>query len=184
MSDELKSPETGATPKGTSETPRGLGRWERRILVVSLGLNVLVIAAISAAVLSGARDGGRHSSGREVASPYIGAFERSDKRAMRDLMRMQLPDRRETRGAIRADMFEFVALLRAESFDAAAALELMERQFARTQSVQALGRELSVERISAMTRTERLAYADRFEALLERSKGKPGKPGKERGPGQ
>lgn len=177
MSDDLKSPDAG-------KRPAGLGRWGRRILIVSLGLNVLVVAAISAAVLSGGRDGGRHSSGREVASPYIGAFERSDKRAMRDRMRAELPERGATRRAIRADMAEFAALLRAETFDSAAALELMERQFARTQSVQALGRELSVERMSAMTRTERLAYADRFEALLERSKGKPGKPGKERGPGQ
>jgi hypothetical protein len=61
-------------------------------------------------------------------------------------------------------------LLRAETFDAAAASSVMSAQFERAQRLQTIGRELSIQRISDMSVEKRAAYADRLEYRLDNPK--------------
>lgn len=155
------------------------GRFRRILLVVSLGVNLLVIAAVAGAVLSGGPHGKEGRSGkdgsysRNAIVPYISAFSRDDKRAMRTQMRAALPGRSDMRAQTRADHDAFLALVRAEPFDSAAALAVIERHVARSGEVQAVGRQLAIERISQMSQDERAAYAARFEerALRKRHGG-------------
>ena len=153
MSDDLNKVVTPAKPK----------KRVRILLGVSLALNLLVIGAVVGAISKGP---GMHAA----ALPYVVAFDRSDKRAMRQEMRARLSDRSEARAAHQASYRAFLELLRAETFDAAAASSVMSVQFERAQRLQTIGRELSIQRISDMSVEKRAAYADRLEYRLDNPK--------------
>ena len=104
---------------------------------------------------------------RDAALPYVGAFERDDKRAMQQQMRARLPKRKDMRAALGKGYREFVEVVRAEPFDAAKAAKIMEEQFERAGQFQKVGREVSIERISEMSVEKRAAYADRLEYRLD-----------------
>ncbi len=143
----------------------------RILLGVSLALNLLVIGAVVGAIAKGPFSGGGSSPGmRSAALPYVAAFERQDKRAMQREMRSRFPDRKAASAAHRAAYSAFMEVLRAETFDAARASEIMQEQFERAQSFQKVGRDVSIERLSQMSAAERAAYADRLQAHLDSAK--------------
>lgn len=160
MSDELNKVVTPAKPK----------KRVRILLGVSLALNLLVIGAVVGAISKGPGRQGGGPGMREAALPYVGAFDRSDKRAMRQEMKARLPDRSEARAAHQTSYRAFLELLRAETFDVAAASSVMSAQFERAQRFQTIGRELSIQRISDMSAEKRAAYADRLEYRLDNPK--------------
>lgn len=142
-------------------------RGFRILLGVSLALNLLVIGAIVGVVSKGPSGRGGPPGMREVSAPYVAAFDRSDKREMRKQMRERLPGREAARARNNADYAAFLALVRAESFDAAQARSLLEQQLKRAGEMQQIGRELAIERIEAMSADERKAYADRVQDWLD-----------------
>lgn len=154
-----------------SRATSGQKRWVRAVLVISLGLNLLVIGAVGSAFLF--RDGPpRHAreGERAIAAPYIGAFERADKREMRREMRKRLAGHKQTRAANAKDYAEFLSVLRADPYDDKEAKRILERQMARTLDIQKVGREIALQRIGAMTAQERAAYALRVEEVLQRGR--------------
>ncbi len=154
-------------PALTQNKPK---RRFRILLGVSLALNLLVIGAAVGAIAKGPSSRGGPPALREVSAPYVGAFERDQKRSMRREMRAQLPERRVARAANKADYIAFLEVVRADTFDAQRASEIMETQFERAGQFQKVGRELSIKRLSEMSDSERKAYADRFEEQLENPK--------------
>lgn len=160
------------SPNTASTKPHRAMRWA---LFVSLALNLLIVGVVAGTVLSGGPKRGMPPGERSVGAPYIKAFERSDRRAMRQEMRELLPDRRQQRAATKADFAQFSNLLRADEFDAAAARSLMEAQMARTADVLELGRDITISRISDMTPDARRAYADRLDAYVAEMGRKKGK---------
>ncbi len=168
--------------QGSADAKPAKPRRRFRILLgVSLALNLLVIGAVVGAAFNGPPSRDRAPGVREISAPYVGAFDRTTKREMRGEMRKRLPARSDSIAANKADYARFLALVRAETFDAAQAGAIMEGQLARAANFQRIGRELSIEKISAMSLQERNAYADRVEGWLERkSKRPPRKDKKER----
>ncbi|MGB7317813.1 MAG: periplasmic heavy metal sensor [Planktotalea sp.] len=158
------------TQAGDGSVPAKPRRRFRILLGVSLALNLLVLGAVVGAIAKGPRSHGTPPGLREISAPYVGAFDRETKRDMRQSMRARLPDRSSAIKANKADYARFVALVRADTFDAASASEIMEGQLARAGNVQKLGREMAIERISAMSREDRMAYAERLEGWLEHKK--------------
>ncbi|EDZ41133.1 MAG: periplasmic heavy metal sensor [Rhodobacteraceae bacterium] len=151
-------------------TPAKLKKRFRILLGVSLALNLMVIGAVVGVISKGPGRQGGGPGMRETAFPYVGAFDRADKRAMRQEMRARLSYRSEARAAHQASYRAFLELLRAETFDAAAASSVMSAQFERAQRLQTIGRELSIQRISDMSVEKRAAYADRLEYRLDNPK--------------
>ena len=152
----------------TSAKPK---RRFRILLGASLALNLLFVGALVGALAKGPPSGRAGPPGsREVSAPYVGAFDRATKRALRDEMRARLPERRDAQAANRAEYDAFVKLLRADTFDKEAATQIMDSQFQRSGQFQRLGRALSIEKIDQMSAGERDAYADRLQARLDAPK--------------
>lgn len=158
MTDSNIPPKAPASAK-----PSRKMRW---VLVASLGLNLLIVGAIAGAVLSGGPRRGLPPSQQSIAMPYVTAFERADKRAMRDEMRGMLPPRKEIIAQNGADYRAFLAELRKEPFDREAAQQVMERQMSRIGRSMEIGRALALDRMEQMSADERAAYADRLEERI------------------
>ncbi len=153
------------------ETQNGAGRggaprWMTILLVVSLGLNLLVLGAALGLALKGGHGwrGGPPSG--------VGALHRAlgpeDREVLRARMKDAFRDAPGGRAAFRGEMDALVSLLRAESFDAAAAdahmAQLREMYGARMDRAQGL----LVSYWDEMGAEARAAYADRLEAELQR----------------
>ena len=168
MSDPNTSDQTGGAAK-----PK---RLFRVLFALSVALNLLVVFAVIGVFTKGPGARGGPPGLREISAPYVGAFERADKRAMRAQMRERLPGRSAGIAANKADYSAFLAIVRAEEFDAPRAAMIMEGQMARVADLQKLGREMALARIAAMSLPERRAYADRLQDWLDHKAHKRGKP--------
>jgi len=159
MSDQKTEPNASAAAR-----PK---RRFRILLGASLALNLLFIGGLVGAIAKGPPSRSGAPGLREISAPYVGAFERDEKRELRRDMRKRLPDRKAAMSRNKADYDVFVALVRADPFDASKAVQVLETQMERAGAFQKLGRELSVEKINQMNVEERNAYADRLEAWLK-----------------
>ena len=162
--------ELNQTQPPAGDAPRKPRRRFRILLGLSLAFNLLVVGAIVGVVSHGPQGRFEPPNLRRVAAPYVGAFDRETKRAMRDDMRARLPDPKKANRANTADYASFLVIVRSETFDAVRATKIMEAQHARVGNVQMVGRKLAIERISAMSRKDRIAYANRFEERLANKK--------------
>lgn len=145
-------------------------RWLKLALVVSLALNLLVAGALAGAAWRWTGgEPARHAeaSGASVVvfglGPYSRALDEAQRREFRDAARLRGGEFREGRRVLRAQLGEFIALLRADSFDAAAATELLARQRVAARDQERIGHELLVAQLAAMSPYDRRAFADRLE---------------------
>jgi uncharacterized membrane protein len=152
---------TAADPLAT-RTPR----WVQALLVLSLAANLMVAGLVAGAWL---RDGPPGATGRDPGfGPFAGALSDDDRRALRRAFLSRMPEMRENRMALRADMQGVLAALRAQPFDAAALDSAMDTALARLGERISVGQTLLFERIAAMDSAERAAFADRLETALAR----------------
>ncbi|MDF1727014.1 MAG: hypothetical protein P1U53_04600, partial [Sulfitobacter sp.] len=102
------------------------------------------------------------------------ALERPQQRAIRRAARREARpiDGREQR---RADYAQILTALRADSFDTAAVSEILERQARDLRRLQTGAQSKWLEIVTEMSRSERRAYAERLEEVLQRRtrRGKP-----------
>ena len=144
-------------------------RWRRWLLVISVGLNLLVLGLVIGMVLRGAPLGGPGGRVDLTVGPLLRALEDDDRSAIRSGLRRAHPFDRDTRIAMRGDMDEMLAVLQAEQFDGSALRGIMERQYNRLQTVQIAVADQFIAHVAGMTTAERLALAERFEAELDRT---------------
>jgi uncharacterized membrane protein len=167
----------GTTPETPISHPQDAGwagryRRLRIALIASLGVNLLVLGTVAGAVFLGPGDGPRRFEVRDIG---FGPFDRALTREDRDALRQAFVDRagtmRDGWRQMRADLELFLTILRVEPFDPAALQAVAELQADRMQERFALGQDLLMQRIVAMTEAERLAFADRLEEALRRPRG-------------
>ncbi len=141
---------------GSGAAPQG-GRWKTWALVVSVALNLFVVAAFLGAGLR------HHRMGRDVGfGPYTEALTTEDRAALRGAFIAAAPEFRGNRREMAADMSRLAAVLRADPWDPAAAEAVLARQGARAEERFALGRSLFLDRLGQMTPEARAALADRI----------------------
>ncbi|MEO0486576.1 MAG: periplasmic heavy metal sensor [Pseudomonadota bacterium] len=171
-----------ADPNTTPSAPskgRGLGRWGRIALFVSLALNLVIVGVV---VGSLAIDGPRNSDKRPARAqetglgPVLMALSREDRRALGRDMRQFLRGEQRTRAEARALMENVVTAVRADPFDPAAVDSLIDVQVQDVELRLSVARGLFLERLTDMSDAERAAFADRLETLLNTP------PGDKRGP--
>ncbi|AWB47946.1 hypothetical protein HYN69_04925 [Gemmobacter aquarius] len=143
------------------------GKGVRIALAISVALNLLVIGLVAGAVL---RDGGpRGRMGNDLAlGPFTEALAPADRAALRQEFMQRMPEMRDARRQMRADFKGLLLALRAEPFDVAAVRGLIAGQSERMAGRLAVGQDLLVGRIEAMTPEARAAFADRLEEGLRR----------------
>ena len=143
------------------------GRWQRRLLVASLALNLLIVGAIIGLLVSGGPKGGPQRFDL-TSGPVTRAMEPERRDRIRDALRDSEVFRPSNRADMRADMAAILSTLRAASFDEDAFRSALTRQRARLQAGQeAVLAAVSAE-ISDMSAEERAAFADRLEEQLRR----------------
>lgn len=158
----MAEPETGTERKG------GAGRWTRILLILSLALNLFVIALVGGAAIRH-HDGRPHGGVRDVGvGHFTDVLTAKDRAALRDAFLAAAPDFRNERRAAREDFAELAAALRADPYDPARLDRIIARQGERTAGRIELGRQLLTRRIAQMAPAERAALADRIEAKLKR----------------
>lgn len=158
---------TETTPGPDARPPRA---WTRLALVLSLGLNLIIVGSLCGLALSRAIYG-PHEPVRDLAfGRFTEALSPDDRRAMMRAFMAEAKGFRAERDQMRTDFQALVAALKADPYDPAVLEGVMTRQTARTDQWLALGQRLLVDRIAAMTPAERIAFADRLsDDLLRRS---------------
>lgn len=151
----------------------GSGKGLRIALAVSVALNLLILGLVAGAVL---RDGGPRGRmmGDVAFGPFTEALAPEDRAALRREFVQRLPGMRDVRRQMRADFAGLLAALRAEPFDMEAVRGLIAGQSDRMAERLALGQDLLLGRIGAMTPQARADFADRLEDRLRRGPDRPG----------
>lgn len=159
------------------------GRGLRIALALSVALNLGVAGVVLGALL--------HDRPRSAAAvrdlgfgPFTGALTDDDRRSLRAAMLARGPDLRAARREMRDDMAAAVAALRADPFVPEAFRRALDRTAARTVRLLEAGHGLLYDHVVAMTPAERLALADRLEALRDRRGGPDRRGGKDGRGGQ
>ncbi len=142
----------------------GLTGGLRVLLFASLALNLLVVGALVGAGLWGGWGHGHHGPGLDAAGgPMTRALSREDRRAISQRMRQAYRDGRPGRAAHRAAFEALLDDLRAEPFQRAAVEAHMARMRGLLTDRLELGQTLLLDRLEAMSPSERAAFADRLE---------------------
>lgn len=153
-----------------NETPERTGapRWMKILLVVSLGLNLLVVGAVAGFAIKG---GPKWRGGPPGG---VGALHRAlseeDRAVLKRRMIREFRAEQGGREAFRQEMAGLVALLRAETFDAGQAAERMARVRSMFEDRMGAAQGLLVAYWNEMGAEDRKAYADRLEEQLQRRK--------------
>lgn len=156
---------TAPPPSPPPATPKS-GRKLRIALAVSVALNLLIVGLVAGAMLRG---GPPDRMVRDLDfGPFTEALTSEDRDALRRDFIRQAPDLRDMRRQMRDDFRSVLAALRADPFDAEALRDVVANQGDRMAARLALGQDLILARIAAMTPAERAAFADRLERRLER----------------
>ena len=161
----------------TTRPPR-MKPWLRVLLFASLALNLAFAGIVAGtAFRHGGPDRDRSPRTDRVGVAYIRALSKDDRRAIRDAIRAELPDRDTLRSEMRASLDAILQTLRADPFDPATLAAQFEAQFLIGADIQGTARSLMLERVAAMTPEERRAFADRLEEELARAAQRGGKRG-------
>ncbi len=159
----------------TTETPPNAPkprRWLLPLLIVSVAANLLVVGIVAGAMLS--PDGPRKRGGEDqrairgvLGEPFFRALPANERRAMLSEVIGNREKFREGRDVLRQRVEQFLAALRAETFDRAEAERLLGQQRNAANRRQDMGEALLLDRLEAMTQAERAAYADELAQRLK-----------------
>lgn len=145
------------------------GRGLRIALAVSVALNLAVVGMVAGAFFHNDGGPGARGSVRDLGfGPYTEALNREERAALRQAFLANAPDLRATRDAVRTDMKDVLAALRAEPFDAGKLTSALKAQSNRLARQLETGQQLMSDFFAKMTPTARLDFADRLEAGLRR----------------
>lgn len=158
-----------ATPAPEAPATAPASKTLKIALAVSVALNLAVAGLAAGAWM---KEGGPHGGPRDFSfGPFSEALSQDDRRALRKALFDRGPDFQASREAARAEFGALLAALRADPFDPAAlgtALAAIEKRNADRLE---LGRSMIETRITEMSVADRLAFADRLEAGLNRKPG-------------
>jgi uncharacterized membrane protein len=143
--------------------------WGRIVLFASLALNLLVAGLVGGAILRHDRYGDGAPLRDLGYGPFGAALSMSDRHVLTRELVGRAGDLRVNRDDIRRQFAEMLAALRAKPFDPGALQALVGQQRSKLEERQAIGQQLLLERIEAMSDDERAAFADRLERNLRRA---------------
>lgn len=149
--------------------------WMRGLLIVSLSFNLLVLGVVAGAKWGGHRDHGFDARGpnrgaiRDLGfAPLAGALSREDRRQIGKALRDQSGSFADQRKLLAVEFGTMLAVLRADPFDHDHLARLMNQQSQRLSERGQILRATLIDRISQMTREERLDLADRVEKSVRK----------------
>ncbi len=147
-------------------TPRS-SRLQKRLLVVSLALNLVIIGVVAGMFFLGGAKGAPQRFDL-TAGPMTRAMDVERRGALRDALRESGAFRPADRAQMRSDAIALLETVRAENFDDVAFRDALDRQRARLNTGQAAVLDALTQQISDMSLEERAAFADRLEEQMRR----------------
>mgnify|MGYP000011737315 CR=1 FL=1 len=157
---DVNSPET---PQSGPNIPR----WLKVVLAGSLALNLAVIGGVVGLALTfdGPPPDKDFRSG--AAGAYIGAFDKSTRRELRERMRESFKGERPSREQFAANTRAFAALVRAEPLDVAALQAHLDAQTDRFEQGRKFGEQMLIQTLQTLDPAARAAYAARLEQFAD-----------------
>ncbi len=147
-------------------TPKS-SRLQKRLLVASLALNLVIVGLVAGTFFLGETKGPPQRFDL-TAGPMTRAMDVDRRDALRDALRASGAFQPADRTQLRADARALLTAVRAETFDDAAFRAALERQQARLDRGQDAVLDAVTQQISEMTPQERNAFADRLEEQMRR----------------
>lgn len=155
-----------------TEAKKKTGRGRQILLVLSLGLNLLIVGLVAGAVL---KDGPRHGrDGRfaEIRSLGLGpvgwALEREDRREILSRLGEHREELQAGRGELLQVTRDLAEAVRQEPFDRAGVEAALAAQRERVSGLQTFGHELLIEQLESMDSEARANFAEALEESLSR----------------
>ena len=140
-------------------------RWRDRLLVASLGVNLVVLGLVAGVILRGPPE-------RPMAGPALWHYARAlPDPYRRDLgreLRASRPDWAPGRDALRGQRAELAAALTAEPYDPARVAELLRQELALATELGDRGIAMLLGQIGRMSPEDRAAFAERLREERER----------------
>lgn len=159
-------------------------RWRRLVLILSLGLNLVILGLFGGHELSRFLHGPPPPVRELGFGPFTRALSPEDRKALlREFMR-QSKGFVEQRRQMRDDFRALIAALKADPYQPSVTAAIMARQQVRTEQWLVLGQSLLQQRLTAMSAADRSALADRLREGFDRHR-RPPRPERDRnGAGQ
>lgn len=155
MSDENKPPKTRL--------------WVRVLLGTSLALNLLVLGLVAGAMFRFGGPDGMRSPPRSIGAAMYRELPREDRRALRS---GKSSTQYQRHGRLKVEAAAVDTVLRATPFDPVAMQALLEDHATARAGFHMSLQRAWLDRVSAMSDTDRHAYADRLKRALNSPKGK------------
>lgn len=152
----------------TTDSPARMGRKMRILLILSLGLNFLVVGAVVGVGAKILRDGPPPHRSDTGAVPFVRALDGHDRREVGRAIRKAYRDGGIDRAGDRRDYDAAVQILRNDPFDEAAMRALLSRQAKAAGTRFATSQEAWLGHVMSMDAESRRAYADRLVEVLSR----------------
>lgn len=163
-----------------TDKPSRKGRLFKWVLVVSLGLNLVVIGVFAGAALrfSGGDKDGRFHEARILSSgtAFVRALPKEARRDLREAMRQGGGKDLPSRGEQRAIFEQMVTALRQDPFDLDQVRALLNAQGEFSHEIRERGQEGWLKVVAQMSASERAQVADRLEKGLHHKGEKKPKP--------
>lgn len=147
-----------------------LRNWPQILLVVSLGVNLLIVGLVVGAVLRGGPPPPPHRPPADRSFAVVGlrGYVRSLSETDHEALRRDIDKNKDRiqvgREAIRQHLSELAQSLRTQPFDAQAVQLVLDSQRTVVSDNISLGHHMLMSRIAIMTDAERQQFADRLEA--------------------
>lgn len=154
----------------------GSPRWVKSLLVVSLGLNLLVVGVVAGAFFKHRKypELDRHAPETRMIldlglGPFMNAFAPDQRRDLGRTLRRELGNPDMSRTELAGELTTLLDVLRATPFDLSAFEKVIDRQRVRLNARSTAGRAVLLEAVAAMPDAERARFADRLERSLRRA---------------
>ncbi|GAW36042.1 hypothetical protein RA2_03110 [Roseovarius sp. A-2] len=145
----------------------GTGSWMRLLLVVSLAANLAVVGVVAGWALRHGGHHGHHPSRLDMAGgPLTRALSDEDRREIGQRMRQVWRETRSDQADIGTSFDALVSDLRAVPFDPARVTRRMQQHREGFAARFAMGQEVLLDHLAAMSDADRAAYADRLEKRI------------------
>lgn len=152
-------------------------RWMRLLLIASLALNLAVLGIVGGAFLRGPE--GRGDASVSLGGEFrmlAGSLPKAHQEAMRKDARSHWKELRSFRIVISKQRKSIVVALRSDAFNADAFAAMLKTQHTTWREIGTRGVDLLVLRVRAMSKEERIEFADNLERWRNRHPKHPGRP--------
>ncbi|WP_425049994.1 periplasmic heavy metal sensor [Psychromarinibacter sp. S121] len=154
-----------------SEIEKPKRKWTagRILLILSLGLNLLIVGLVAGAIVNRPHGPDRPPKIADLGfGPYVRSLSREDQAALATAFKAEEGNFRERRETLRRQFEELLTALRATPYDHDAVQAIITSQQEEALASQRMGGRLFLDHLAGMSDAERTAYADKLESDVKR----------------